>query len=105
MLVTKKNFGASSILLSDILNWCTNNQDIPEDDDDVFASNFDVSSNENGEPTMRLFFTTKRLIRITASNKVHICADATYKLNWQGNPVLIVGTTDQNSTNLIFLFV
>ena len=39
--------------------------------------------------------TTKRLSLIAnKSSKIH--ADATYKLNWQGFPVLIVGTTDSD---------
>jgi hypothetical protein len=44
---------------------------------------------------MRLFFTTKRLIRNNDAEITHLCADATYKLIWQGYPVLIVGSTDQ----------
>jgi hypothetical protein len=31
-----------------------------------------------------------------ARNVKHIHADATYKLVWQGFPVLVVGTTDRN---------
>jgi hypothetical protein len=44
---------------------------------------------------MRIFFTTKRLLLITTNNNHYICADATYKLIWQGYPVHIVGTTDR----------
>ena len=45
---------------------------------------------------MRLFFTTRRLIKQAELSKNHICTDATYKLIWQGYPVLIVGTTDKD---------
>ena len=77
-----------------ISNWCNENSQIPEDDDEVFVYNHEVGS-INDENKLRIFFTTKRLMRITEKNQTHMCADATYKLIWQGYPVLIVGTTDR----------
>lgn len=41
----------------------------------------------------RFFFTSKALIEKARGVKL-LCADATYKLLWQGFPVLIIGTTD-----------
>ena len=91
----KKKFGDCTIQLSSVLEWCNNNDLIPEDDNHVFVANYEISSTDDDKPTMRMFFTTKRLIGLAHHNSVHICADATYKLIWQGYPVLIVGTTDK----------
>jgi hypothetical protein len=45
------------------------------------------------EKKYRAFFTTKRLIKLAAlSNKIH--AEATYKLVFEGSPVLLNGNTD-----------
>ena len=41
----------------------------------------------------RIAITTKYLLSL-ALKTGHICADTTYKLIWQGFPVLVVGTTD-----------
>ncbi len=43
---------------------------------------------------IRLFFTTKRLLSI-ALKANHIAIDPTYKLVWQGYPVIQVGSTDK----------
>ena len=43
----------------------------------------------------RIFVSTKRLLcQASGKDKLHV--DATYKLNWQGFPVLLVGTTDMD---------
>ncbi|CAF3368535.1 unnamed protein product [Rotaria socialis] len=58
----------------------------------------DIDDNEDatdGENKFRFFISTKRLLEIAfISTRIH--ADATYKLNWQGFPVLIVGATDSD---------
>lgn len=41
-----------------------------------------------------LFATTKRLLGM-CQNTSHLCIDATYKVNYQGFPVFLVGTTDR----------
>jgi hypothetical protein len=45
---------------------------------------------------LRLFLSTKRLLKLAKRAKV-FQADATYKLIWQGFPVLIVGTSDMDN--------
>jgi hypothetical protein len=45
---------------------------------------------------MRVFFTTKRLLGITEMGSHHVNSDATYKMNFQGYPVLMNGTTDRS---------
>lgn len=50
---------------------------------------------ESKVPTFRLALSTKKLLDVVCSTDVlHI--DATYKLIWQGFPVLVLGITDKN---------
>ncbi|CAF3299791.1 unnamed protein product, partial [Rotaria sp. Silwood2] len=50
---------------------------------------------DNDGNKFRIFISSVRLLNI-ASISSHINAEATYKLIWQGYPVLIIGTTDLN---------
>jgi hypothetical protein len=50
---------------------------------------------DDGGNKFRIFISSVRLLNI-ASMSSHIHTHATYKLVWQGFPVLIVGTTDLN---------
>ena len=68
---------------------------IPDDMEDecfAFAADFlDVP----GQSTFRILFASKRLLSLAVKNSnIHI--DATYKLNWFGFPLLIVGGSDKN---------
>ena len=47
------------------------------------------------EENFRIVVTTKRLLRLATEARV-LQADTTYKLNWHGFPVLIVGFSDAN---------
>lgn len=94
--LNKKRFGQSKISLGDVESWCSSNNDVPEDEDKPFVAGYEVvvgadGGNENN--LFRFFVTTKRLIQTSLlSDKLH--ADATYKLIWQGFPVIVCGTTD-----------
>src|SRR5690625_3229468 len=45
--------------------------------------------------TFGIFFRTKRLLKLMHQSEI-VHTDATYKLVWNGFPVLIVGTADRN---------
>ncbi|CAF1379390.1 unnamed protein product [Adineta ricciae] len=104
-----KRFGPTGISLGEIEQWCVEStRSIPESDDVGFVVSYEIVYDDNinnyvngddddddGENKFRFFVSTKRLLR-TASRSKKIHADATYKLVWQGFPVLIVGTTDMN---------
>jgi hypothetical protein len=49
-------------------------------------------------PDLRFFVTIKRLLQITSNAEV-LCADGTYKLNWHGYPLIVVGTADRARKN------
>ena len=89
--------------LGALKEWCLKNEKLADKDDEPFARLHDIQYGDEIEDDdegtemngnkFRFFFATKWLLLITnKSNKIH--ADATYKLNWQGFPVLIVATTD-----------
>ncbi len=67
-------------------------------DDDLATRRGDYEQDRRGKDLdqFRFFITTRRLIEFSLNSKVVIQTDGTYKLNWQGAPVLIVGTTDRN---------
>lgn len=79
-----KKISNHTICLSDLISWCKDNREVPDCDDKVFVANSELKYDEENS-TMRIFFTTKRLVRLAQQNNTHICADATYKLIWQGN--------------------
>ncbi len=60
------------------------------DDDDESASE---DEDEEQDFKFRFFISSKKLLRL-AIGSTHICADGTYKLNWHGFPLIVVGTTD-----------
>ena len=58
----------------------------------------DIDDNEetvNGENKFRFSMSKKKLVQI-ASISTRIHTDATYKLNWQKFPVLIIGATNSD---------
>ncbi|CAF4124769.1 unnamed protein product [Rotaria magnacalcarata] len=89
----KKLYGPAQISLNYIKNWCIEKSIVPNDPDECFVANYYIKDDDD-DPLFRLFVTTRNLIK-NCLNSNHICADATYKLIWQGYPVLIVGTTDK----------
>ena len=62
------------------------------DDEDL-----EDNEEETNERIFRFFLSSVRLLNV-ASVATHINADATYKLVWQGFPVLVIGTTDLNKS-------
>jgi hypothetical protein len=99
-------YGSTKISLGELESWCIKNSNIPESDDAsyvaghkmIYDDDSDDSENEDDDDKgskFRVFITTKRLLKIAAKAKT-IHADATYKLVWEGMPVMIVGTSDMD---------
>ena len=51
---------------------------------------------ENPIRSMRIFITTKHLMKLASQHCSLLQADATYKLTWLGYPVLIIGFSDMD---------
>ena len=99
----KEKYGPTVISLGELEQWSIDSSAIPDQEDEAFVVNhkivyeddYDEEMDEEDEDTdansFYIFISTKRLLKL-ASNSTKIHADATYKLIWQGFPVLIVGT-------------
>lgn len=80
--------------IGDLNKWYLENRDIPDSDDETFALNFE-SGTVDEQRFFRFVISTKRLLKILLSVK-QLCVDATYKLNWFGYPMMVIGTVDKN---------
>ncbi|CAF4947771.1 unnamed protein product [Pieris macdunnoughi] len=70
------------------------NSEIPDDGHEVFVLAYEISEDDLDQ-NFRFMLTTKYLIGLSRQCSV-LHADATYKLIWQGFPVLVIGTTDRD---------
>ena len=86
-----KTLGVSTISMGELKEWCQSRSQVPANNDEPFIMSYEFGDDSN--QYIRFFITTTRLLQIALASSV-IHADATYKLNWQGYPVLIIGTTD-----------
>lgn len=81
------------IKLGDLSEWCNQYTDFPSDENDAFVIGIECSSIEEGL-SFRFAFSTPLLLKILM-NQTTICIDATYKLNWLGFPLMVLGTVDR----------
>ena len=89
----KQKFGSSTISLGELEKWLQDHSTVPEDENKAFVVEHEVTFGKNG--SFRYFVSSKTLLKMAKDvKKIH--ADATYKLVWQGFPVLVVGTTDES---------
>lgn len=89
-----KNDKAPPIVsIGELFEWCQANSVVPEDEDEAFVVDYDMSDEEESM-YFRFVVSTKRLLS-HCQNLQNICADATYKLVWQGFPFLVMGTVDR----------
>lgn len=90
------------ISVTDFKEFAKKHSKIPADDDIPFILAFEFNESE-GVPVFEhiLVFSTKRLLRNILNAPV-IQADGTYKLLWQGSPLLVVGVNDfEHHFNLV----
>lgn len=85
-------FGRYELELSDVISWAKSHEAVPDDDNSPFVLSYDYDA-EKVDASFRLFVTTKALLGLALKTDI-IHADGTYKLIWQGYPVLMVGTSD-----------
>lgn len=81
------------ISVGDLVSWYEKNSTIPIDEDIPYVIGFE-HSNEDEARYFRFMFSTQRLLGNSIGATV-LVVDATYKLNWQGYPFLIVGAVDR----------
>lgn len=93
----KDKFGKDRLDFGLLGKWLKEKNTIPNDEHEPFVVDFNIHIDDQNEMNsfFRFFVSTKFLLGIGKySEKIH--TDATYKLIWQGYPVLVVGTTDSN---------
>ncbi len=84
---------------------CETRSQLPDEEDQPFVIDYQIRIDKDdlmtgpsiGTEKFRFSISTKRLLSLAAEFSRIIQADSTYKLIWNGNPVLIVGFTDQNN--------
>ncbi len=108
-LQTLKGPNCKNLTFGELISLLEEHARIPDDPDHPFLL-YQVKIDDNDEPktfpekkfdipiteeSFRFFVTTRRLLSI-ATEASFIHADSTYKLIWNGFPVLICGTSDKN---------
>lgn len=89
----KESHNPKMLFLGELIDWCEKNMAVPDDEDEPFVVGFEHSS-EEGKLDFKIVVSTKRLLSHCANEK-QMCADATYKLNWNGFPFMVIGTVDR----------
>ncbi|KAL0902493.1 hypothetical protein ABMA27_000347 [Loxostege sticticalis] len=88
-------YGQSTISLGELEAWIHSHSSLPLDPHEVFVVCYRIEDSDEQNPTFRFMKSNKYLIEISKDARV-VHADATYKMIWQGFPVLVCVTTDQN---------
>lgn len=81
------------INLGDLMEWCSANAAYPANDNEAFVLSYESSSISEALH-FRFSMTTPLLLKKCIGLKT-LCIDATYKLNWNGFPLIVLGTVDR----------
>lgn len=81
------------INVGDVMQWCEENSTYPANDTDPFVLGYECSS--LNEPLSFRFCVTTPLLLQFFIGLTTIAIDATYKLNWNGFPLIVLGTIDR----------
>lgn len=92
-LLRKEKYGPSKISIGE-LTTLNNHRQAPENPHQSFVLDYNTNAADTDDVFFQFVFTTKYLLgNLNVATNIH--ADSTYKLIWQGFPVLVIGTTDQ----------
>lgn len=89
----KSQDGEKLINLGDLTNWCQNNSNYPNAGDEAFVLSHEITT-RGKQKGFHFCITTPNLLE-KLSQMTTICIDATYKLNWLGFPLILLGTVDR----------
>lgn len=94
--------------MEELETWFNEHGEIPENEDTAFIAKHYINA-LRGKPNpqkleedvieFRCFLTAKRLIK-NSLNKDILHADGTYKLNWNGFPLTVFGSTDKKGISI-----
>lgn len=90
----KYNTGDSGkmINMGDLMKWCENSSSFPTNEDEAFVASYQIVNDKN--KGFRFCMTTPKLLKIVSQCET-LAIDATYKLNWMGFPLIILGSVDR----------
>lgn len=93
----KEKFGSERLHFGTLKKWLIDSSAVPTDEHEPFivAHTVHVDEEDTENCTFKFFVSTQLLLK-HAVGVVTIHTDATYKLVWQGFPILLVGTTDSD---------
>lgn len=89
----KRKETGKMIHLGDLADWCEGNSSYPTNVDGAFVLSHEIVATGDKQG-FRFCITTPHLLEMLSKVDT-ICIDATYKLNWQGFPLIILGTVDR----------
>ncbi len=81
----KKKIVKPNFSYADLAKWVNDHKDVPEDEHEPFVIDSLIDKNDKvpASSIVRVSLSTKYLISL-AMRRNHICADTTWKTNWQG---------------------
>ena len=95
----EEEYGVPTISGTELQRWCQAHSSVPADEDQPFVVRYNIvcHSFDPNEQKLKIVISTRRLLNVVQNSEM-LQADGTYKLVWQGYPVLIVGTSEKNNT-------
>ncbi|OXA36979.1 hypothetical protein Fcan01_28252 [Folsomia candida] len=90
--VIRKRMGPPILSIGQLCEFCDENEPIPMDSDQPYIIGKVIDAEQK---TFQVIASTVRLLQNSSKSKV-LHADATYKLVFEGFPVLVVGTSDKD---------
>jgi len=85
----KKKYGGATINANDLIKWCEDRTEVPGNVDQPFVLSHRINIDQATKTSdLGIFLTTLRLLKI-ATKSSFVQTDSTYKLNWQGNLIII----------------
>lgn len=89
-------YGPSTISGNELVDWCKKKSVVPDDEDKLFVLDYNIIC-DTGNQDIKIVLSTRRLLK-NINKSCMVQADSTYKLIWQGYPVIIMGSSDKNKT-------
>lgn len=74
-----------------MIEWCKTRGAIPKDENATFVLSMEIGKDDR---SVRVLMSTRKLLNETARSEL-VHADGTYKMVWQGFPLIVIGTTDR----------
>lgn len=90
----KEQHNPKMVYLGQLMEWCESHSATPEDIDEPFVIGFQSLESDIESANFRIVVSTRRLLQHCA-NSDNICIDATYQVNWNDFPFMVLGRVDK----------